>query len=117
MSADWPLDVELWGEAGELLRSTDWSATPLGDIGCWSPALKQSVAMILSSAFPMAVRWGPEFTHVYNDAYRDILGDKHPGAFGQPLAEVWPEVIGEVRPVSEAILRGERSGYFAQDHP
>ena len=116
MSADWPLDLGVLGEAGERLRSTDWSATPLGDTGGWSPALKQSVGMILSSGFPMAVRWGPEFIHIYNDAYRDILGDKHPAAFGQPLAEVWAEVLDEVRPISETILRGERPGYFVQDH-
>ena len=73
--------------------------------------------MILASGFPMAIRWGPDLLHIYNDAYRDILGDKHPEAWGKPLAEVWPEVFEEIRPVSEAILSGERHGYFVQDHP
>jgi PAS domain S-box-containing protein len=116
MSADWPLDFERFGETGELMRRTNWRSTPLGDIADWSDALKQSVGMILASGFPMAVRWGPDLIHIYNDAYRDILGDKHPAAFGKSLAEVWPEVLDEVRPVSESLLRGERPGYFAQDH-
>ncbi|HXC26411.1 MAG TPA: PAS domain S-box protein [Stellaceae bacterium] len=99
------------------MRRTDWRATALGDSSLWPDALKQSVAMILASGFPMAIRWGPEFIHIYNDAYRGILGEKHPGAWGKPLAEVWPEVLEEVRPVSEAILRGEQPSYFAEDHP
>ncbi len=116
MSADWLLDIERFGEAGERMRRTDWRATPLGDAGGWPDALKQSVGMILASGFPMAIRWGPELIHIYNDAYRDILADKHPAAWGKPLAEVWPEVLDEVLPVSAAILRGEQPGYFAQDH-
>ena len=116
MSADWLLGIERFGEAGERMRLTDWRSTPLGDAGGWPDALKQSVGMILASAFPMAIRWGPDLTHIYNDAYRDILGDKHPAAWGKPLAEVWPEVLDQVLPVSTAILRGERPGYFVQDH-
>ena len=116
MSADWLLEFERVGKAGELLRQTDWRSTPLGDMADWPDALKQSVGMILASGFPMAVRWGPDLIHIYNDAYGDILGDKHPAALGKPLAEVWPEVLDEVRPISESILRGERPGYFAQDH-
>jgi len=116
MSAGRLLDVERFGETGELVGRTDWRATPLGDIAVWPDALKQSVGMILASGFPMAIRWGPDLIHIYNDAYRDILGDKHPGAFGAPLAEVWPEVLAEILPVSEAILRGERPGYFERDH-
>lgn len=116
MSADWLLGIERFGEAGERMRLTDWRSTPLGDVGGWPDALKQSVGMVLASGFPMAIRWGPELIHIYNDAYRDILGDKHPAAWGKPLAEVWPEVLDEVLPVSTAILRGERPGYFIQDH-
>ena len=109
-------ELRLTGECGERVRQFDWDATALGPIAGWPDALKQSVGMILSSGFPMAVRWGPSLVHIYNDAYCAILGDKHPAAFGKPLAEVWPEVIDEVAPVSEAILRGERPGYFAENH-
>jgi PAS domain S-box-containing protein len=116
MSASWPLDLASFGEAGKRLRSTDWRATALGDIEGWSAALKQSVATVLASGFPMTIRWGPELIHIYNDAYRDVLCDKHPAAWGKPLAEVWPEVLDEIKPVSDAILRGERSGYFVRDH-
>src|ERR1700744_690397 len=114
MSARGTFELRLAGECGERVRQFDWGATLLGDITGWPDALKQSVEMILSSGFPMAVRWGPALVHIYNDAYRAILGDKHPAAFGKPLAQVWPEVVDEVAPVSEAILRGERPGYFVE---
>jgi len=73
--------------------------------------------MILASSFPMAIRWGPELVLIYNDAYRPILRDKHPEALGRPLREVWWEVYSELGPLNEAILRGEREAFFAEDLP
>ena len=116
--ADRPLsDLQLGGEMGGRVRATDWRATPLGDVAKWSDALKLSVGMILASGFPMAIRWGSSLVNIYNDAYRQILGDKHPAAFGKPLAEVWPEISDELGPLSEAILTGGRPAFFAEDHP
>jgi PAS domain S-box-containing protein len=105
------------GEMARRVRDLDWSRTALGASKTWSPSLKLSVAMILASGFPMAVRWGSELVLIYNDAYRPILGEKHPGALGRPLREVWWEVYPELGPLSEAILRGERGAFFAEDHP
>ena len=99
------------------LREIDWSTTPLGGRHCWPKSLELAVAMILASGFPMAIRWGPELVLIYNDAYRPILGDKHPDAFGRPLRDVWWEICAELGPLNQAILRGERSAFFAVDHP
>lgn len=52
---------------------------------------------------------------IYNDGYRPILGDKHPHALGSSFREVWPEVQGELAPLHETILSGERSAFFAED--
>jgi PAS domain S-box-containing protein len=95
----------------------DWSQTPLGGAATWSQSLRLSVATILASGFPMAVRWGPELVQIYNDAYRSILRGKHPHALGRPLREVWPEIYAELGPLNEAILKGERGAFFAVDHP
>jgi PAS domain S-box-containing protein len=115
MAVEPRLEPRLTGEMTERVRTTDWRATLLGDMADWPEALKLSVGMILGSGFPMAIRWGPQFIHIYNDAYRVILGDKHPAAFGKPLAEVWPEVQADVVPISEAILNGKSAGYFSED--
>ena len=52
----------------------------------------------------MALRWGPDFIMLYNEAYRHMLGDKHPWAFDRSAREVWPEVWSEIGPAHEAIL-------------
>ncbi|HEX3885825.1 MAG TPA: ATP-binding protein [Stellaceae bacterium] len=97
------------------MRETDWSLTPLGAAENWSPSLRQCVAVMLASEFPMAVRWGPALTFLYNDAYRPILGDKHPAALGSRLSEVWGEIYDHLGPLNEAILKGERGAYFGED--
>src|ERR1700751_2426406 len=108
--------ANLPGEMARRIRAMDWSATPLGSSEAWPQSLKLSVAIILASGFPMAIRWGPELVLIYNDAYRAILGDKHPSALGQPLSEVWPEIYDQLGPLNEAILQGEREAFFAEDH-
>jgi PAS domain S-box-containing protein len=105
------------GEMARRVREMDWSKTPLGAVETWSPSLRLSVATILASGFPMAVRWGPQLVQIYNDAYRAILRGRHPRALGRPLAEVWPEIHSELGPLNEAILKGERGAFFAEDHP
>jgi hypothetical protein len=40
-----------------------------------------------------------------------------PRALGRPLREVWWEVYPELGPLNEAILRGEREAFFAEDLP
>ena len=109
--------ASLPGEMARRIREIDWSTTPLGSSGAWPQSLKLSVAMILASGFPMAIRWGPEQILIYNDAYRLILRDKHPGALGRPGREVWWEIYPELGPLNEAILCGKRGAFFAEDHP
>ena len=111
--------ASLDGRAPEMVarvRSFDWSKTLLGPRECWPRALWQVVEIILGSGFPMAVRWGPEFITVYNDAYIPILGDKHPNALGTSAHEVWAEIDDELGPINESILSGERPSFFAVDY-
>jgi PAS domain-containing protein len=105
------------GEMARRIREMDWAATPLGGSETWPQSLKICVALILASGFPMAIRWGPKLVLIYNDAYRPILRGKHPQALGRALSEVWWEIYPELGPLNEAILRGERDAFFAEDHP
>jgi signal transduction histidine kinase len=71
-------------ECGELVRSIDWSKTPLGAVTSWSVALKTAVSFVLSSRYPMVLFWGPERVQLYNDAFVPNLGDgQHPAAMGR----------------------------------
>ena len=46
------------GETGALMRSLDWSATPLGSVEQWPQSLKTTVRIMLTSRQPMFVWWG-----------------------------------------------------------
>ena len=46
------------GEMGKLIRSMDWSRTPLGPIESWSQSLRTTVSLCLASNFPIALVWG-----------------------------------------------------------
>ena len=98
-----------------LVEARDWSGTPLGARDTWSPSLTLATDVILASAFPMALRWGNDFVLIYNDAYRPILGDKHPWALGRPAREAWSEVWAQIEPAHAAILRGGAPSIFAND--
>src|SRR5215468_5735730 len=94
------------GEAGALARSIDWSRTAIGPVERWSQALRSTVALVLHNHSPMLLWWGPEFIQIYNDAYRPVLGDKHPRAMGQPTRECWHEIWHIIGPMIETPFRG-----------
>lgn len=95
------------GEMRALARALDWSATPLGPVEQWSPALRAVAPLVLAHLFPTIVLWGAELVQIYNDAYRELMGVKHPAGLGQPTRECWPEVWHINAPIYERVLCGE----------
>lgn len=95
------------GELGAMMRAHDWSASPLGHPREWSQALRTVVGLMLNSKFPMFVAWGPELGFLYNDSYREILGDKHPAALGGRVHDIWSEIWHDISPLIERALHGE----------
>ncbi|MDB5746481.1 MAG: hypothetical protein JWP72_1329 [Massilia sp.] len=95
------------GEVGARMRSQDWSRSPLGEPAAWPPALRTIVSLMLGSKFPMFCAWGEDLAFLYNEAYRDILGDKHPASLGAPFHDVWSEIWTDVYPFIERALGGE----------
>jgi signal transduction histidine kinase/DNA-binding response OmpR family regulator len=92
------------GEMGALMRSLDWSGTPLGPVEKWPQSLRTMVSVMLGNRHPMAVWWGPEFLHLYNDAYRPILGEKHPSSLCAPGSRVWLESWQIIGPMARGVL-------------
>ncbi|WLI89084.1 PAS domain-containing protein [Massilia sp. R2A-15] len=97
------------GQAGEILRALDWSASPLGEPASWPQPLCTVVALMLSSKFPMFVAWGPELVFLYNDAYGEILGAKHPAAAGGRFEEIWHEIWSDIYPIVADAMAGKAS--------
>ena len=95
------------GNAGDLLRSVDWTQSKLGELSAWPQALVTLTRVMLSSSQPMFIAWGPERILLYNDGYSKMLGPKHPGAFVRPFFEVWPEVRSEIGGLMDRVFSGE----------
>lgn len=84
------------GEMAGLVRSKDWSATPLGPIEHWPQSLRTTVGLCLASNFPINIIWGPEHTQIYNDGYSVLCGEQHPAYLGMSYpvswASAWPAI-------------------------
>jgi serine phosphatase RsbU (regulator of sigma subunit) len=93
----------------------DWSATPLGPLQQWSPTLLGVTATCLESRVPMLLMLGPELVMVYNDAYGQMLGARHPGALGRTVPEVWPDVWPVIAPLVDRSLAGDST--YDEDLP
>ncbi|HUQ51698.1 MAG TPA: ATP-binding protein [Gammaproteobacteria bacterium] len=98
----------------DLIRGWNWSETPLGPTERWPEVLRSTLGLCLDSAFPIAIYWGPELALLYNDAWRPILGNKHPRALGRPAVKVWPEIWDAIEPVFQRV-RETRVGAFNGD--
>ena len=94
-------------DMGKLCREHDWAATPLGPVDEWTESLKTAAGMVVRQGIAQALCWGPELLQIYNDAYRAILGDKHPAALGRPVLWTWSEIEGDIKPLFERVLAGE----------
>ncbi len=95
------------GEMGELMRSIDWSHTPVGQVDAWPQSLHTALSIVMETGFPMYIAWGPEFTQFYNDGFRPILGStKHPAAMGIGSPETFSEIWDVVGPMFHDVMRG-----------
>lgn len=89
------------------MRAHDWSTSSLGEPTSWPQPLKTLVSLMLNSRMPVFLAWGPDLCALYNDAYTDFLGEKHPACLGRPFAEVWSELWVDVEPFVSQALSGE----------
>lgn len=94
------------GEMGALMRTIDWSRTPIGPVEAWSQTLRMMVSFLLANRFPLLLWWGPEFVQIYNDAYRPIPGAKHPKSMGQAASRCWSEIWHVIGPLIETPFNG-----------
>lgn len=95
------------GEMRPVLEGFDWASTALGDPEGWPEGLRWAASICLGAKYPIAIYWGPELTLVYNEAWSEIPGEKHPWALGRTAAEVWPDIWDIVGPELEGALAGE----------
>jgi signal transduction histidine kinase/DNA-binding response OmpR family regulator len=101
--------IEGGGEMGALIRTFDWSKTPIGSMANWSPTLRVMIPVLLANRFPLLLWWGPQYVSIYNDAYIPVLGAKHPWALGKPVSECWSEIWHILKPLIDTPFNGGRA--------
>ncbi|WP_144151340.1 response regulator [Paraburkholderia sp. BCC1885] len=99
------------GEMAERIRAYDWSATELNAIDEWQQSLVAAVQFVLGSPLPLVMLWGQQGYMVYNDAYAEFAGGRHPYLLGSPVEMGWPEVAAFNRNVMDTCLAGGTLSY------
>lgn len=100
-------EFEANGSMAELIRAHDWGRTPLGDREGWPPLLGFATRIMLDAAVPVAIYWGTQYVLLYNDAWAELIGDRHPDALGQPARAVFPEIWADIEPMFVRALSGQ----------
>lgn len=101
--------VALGGEMGQQFSEFDWKRHPLGSPQSWPIEVRSAVALALTSRFPTVLWLGTDdLFQIYNDAYSQILGDKHLDALGRRAAHIWWDIWPAISPMlARVIATGE----------
>ncbi|GAA0731449.1 PAS domain S-box protein [Sphingomonas sp. ABOLD] len=82
-----------------LIAARDWSDSPLGLPETWPRCLRDALTLMLPSHAQVAIFWGPDDVALYNAAYAQTIGNKHPDALGNPAQPYWAESWDELGPM------------------
>ena len=103
------------GLAG-LIRQFDWERTALGPITDWPGYIKTVTSVALSSNLPMVMLWGPTGVMIYNDAYAQFAGGRHPQLLGSDVLLGWPEVADFNGHVLDCVLKKGQTLAYRDQH-
>lgn len=103
------------GQLGCLIASFDWASTSIGPIEVWPQSLKTAVSLILRSNVPIVMLWGEDGVMIYNDAYSEFAGGRHPRLLGSKVREGWPEVADFNDNIMKVCLAGGTLAYREQE--
>jgi signal transduction histidine kinase/CheY-like chemotaxis protein len=102
--------IALGGEMGRRFGDYDWDSHPLGPLSGWPPEVRSTVAVALTSQFPIVLWLGAEDLFlVYNDGYIPLLGDRHPEALGRSGREVWWDIWDPIGPMLGGVVTTGRA--------
>ena len=107
MTAKQPERARSKGGMASLIRSHDWSNTPLGPIDQWPETFSSLVSTNLEIKIPILICWGNQLISIYNDAYRPLLSD-NPDVLGKPFREITSAAREIVeRQINQVLTTGE----------
>jgi hypothetical protein len=109
----------------DLVAAFDWGRTALGSRAHWEPSIRATVDLLLAAPLPMAFSAGEGYVQIYNDAWAELLGPRHPATLGRPseepglaIAEVFRTGRAVLEPEAQlTVLRGEPGqAFFTRGH-
>ena len=103
------------GELSTLIKAFDWSSTPLGPLETWPQSLRTVTEMLLLSPVPIVLLWGDDGIMIYNDAYSEFAGSRHPQLLGSKVREGWNEIADFNDNVMRVGLAGGTLSYRDQE--
>ena len=104
------------GRLAELIADFHWDITPIGPIADWPGAheIGHRAHVALARADRHAVG-RIEGVMIYNDAYAEFAGSRHPSLLGSNVREGWPEVAEFNDNVMKEGLAGRTLSYVDQE--
>ncbi|KQS75185.1 histidine kinase [Rhizobium sp. Leaf384] len=114
MTSTFPTNVAD-NELARLIATYPWHRTPLGPLDTWPSTIRSTVSLILNSNVPMVTLWGEAGVMVYNDAYAQFAGARHPELLGTNVREGWKEVADFNDNVMRVGLAGRTLSYRQQE--
>ena len=103
------------GALARLINEFNWAGTALGPLSTWSESLRSIVAMMINSQVPMVLLWGDRGYMIYNDAYSQFAGGRHPQLLGSEVRSGWPEVADFNDNIMKVGLSGRTLAYRDQE--
>lgn len=113
-SDEMPAFLKGGGEMGDRIARFEWSSTSLGPLHAWPQSLRTATALLLRCNLPIVMLWNPDGVMIYNDAYAEFAGQRHPRLLGSKVLEGWPEVAAFNTHVMDVGLRGDTLVYRDQ---
>jgi PAS domain S-box-containing protein len=88
------------------IHEYDWGATVLGPLTAWPIRLRVIVDLMLDSAEPMVLWFGPDRLQIYNDAYAPrVRGNDRNSVLGLPAADTWKHEWAMIEPSVKDVFR------------
>lgn len=95
--------------------SSAWAACPLGEPALWPPALRLTSEIMFNSPLAMLLVWGERNITLFNDAYAQLAGPRHPPAPGGTVPPLWPPPLAAATAAFERARLGESTQQHRQD--
>src|ERR1700712_4849332 len=87
----------------QCLADFNWTSTEMGTLPHWSDTMKMLSNTCFLSNTPMALLWGENFTQIYNDAYRNIIGTNYSSLYGALAKDIWKNYWLDLAPLLQKV--------------